>query len=193
MSQTAVTGYPRLLGPRQAEIVDRIVEAAALEAREHGYDGLTVRSAARRAGLAPATAYTYFSSKDHLLAEVLWRRMSALSTVVASSNDPPATRVAAALREQALFMADDLEVAAAGTAALLGAGPDVKAIREKMAAAMHARLGESLGEPINSPTVRVLGLACFGAMLAAGLGHISFDDVPEALAEVASVVLGGAA
>ena len=37
-----------------------------------------MRSAAERAGVAPATAYTYFASKDHLLAEVLWRRMEAL-------------------------------------------------------------------------------------------------------------------
>ena len=29
---------------------------------------------AKRAGVSPATAYTYFSSKDHVLAEVLWRR-----------------------------------------------------------------------------------------------------------------------
>ena len=31
----------------------------------------------RRAGVAPATAYTYFSSKSHLVAEVFWRRLSA--------------------------------------------------------------------------------------------------------------------
>ena len=43
--------------------------------------GLTVRNVARRAGVAPATAYTYFSSKDHLLAEVLWRGMEALPAV----------------------------------------------------------------------------------------------------------------
>ena len=45
---------------------------------KRGYDGLTVRTVARRAGVAPATAYTYFASKDHLLAEVLWRRLQAL-------------------------------------------------------------------------------------------------------------------
>ena len=72
----------RYLSPRQAELVDRVVEAAENEVREQGYEGLTVRGAARRAGVAPATAYTYFASKDHVLAEILWRRLESLSPVV---------------------------------------------------------------------------------------------------------------
>jgi len=66
----------RRLTARQAEVVAKLVLAAEEETEEVGYAGLTVRGVARRAGVAPATAYTYFSSKDHLLAEVLWRRMS---------------------------------------------------------------------------------------------------------------------
>ena len=65
----------RRLTPRQAEVVMALVRATEAEVEEVGYSGLTVRSVARRAGVAPATAYNYFSSKDHLLAEVLWRRM----------------------------------------------------------------------------------------------------------------------
>ena len=188
-SAEPITASPRLLGRRQAEIVERIIDAAAAEARERGYDGLTVRSAARRAGVAAATAYTYFASKDHLLAEVLWRRMSALPPARLEPSQPAAARVAAAMRAQALFMADDPDVASAGTTALLGSGPDVKALRARIGSAMHARVAEALGEGADPATVRVLDLACFGAMLAAGLGHIEFEDVPGALDEVAGVVL----
>jgi hypothetical protein len=39
--------------------------------------------------VAPATAYTYFASKDHLVAEVFWRR---LRTQVPTEPDPSATR-----------------------------------------------------------------------------------------------------
>jgi len=63
--------------------VATLVQAAEDETEEVGYAGLTVRGVARRAGVAPATAYTYFSSKDHLLAEVLWRRTEALPPVEA--------------------------------------------------------------------------------------------------------------
>ena len=53
--------------------------AALVELRVSGYDGLTVRNVARRAEVAPATAYSYFGSKDHLVAEVFWRRFQAES------------------------------------------------------------------------------------------------------------------
>ena len=67
----------RHLSERQAEVMERLVAAAAEEAEERPYAEITVRTIAKRAGVAPATAYTYFSGKDHLLAEVLWRRMQA--------------------------------------------------------------------------------------------------------------------
>ena len=65
----------RHLSERQAEVMERLLAAAAEEAEERPYAEISVRTIARRAGVAPATAYTYFSGKDHLLAEVLWRRM----------------------------------------------------------------------------------------------------------------------
>ena len=55
--------------------MERLIAAAADEAEERPYADISVRTIAKRAGVAPATAYTYFSGKDHLLAEVLWRRM----------------------------------------------------------------------------------------------------------------------
>src|SRR5919198_6181137 len=64
----------RRLTERQAETVRRLTEAAVVEVRETGYEGLTVRNVARRAGVAPATAYTYFASKNHLITEIFWRR-----------------------------------------------------------------------------------------------------------------------
>ena len=65
----------RELNTRQAETVERVVSAAQEELRAVGFDALTVRTVANRAGVAPATAYTYFSSKNHLVAEIFWRRL----------------------------------------------------------------------------------------------------------------------
>jgi len=71
-SSRGVEATRRRLSPRQAEVVAQLVQSTVEEVEEVGYAGLTVRNVARRAGVAPATAYNYFSSKDHLLAEVLW-------------------------------------------------------------------------------------------------------------------------
>ena len=64
---SAMEAPRRHLTERQAGLVQRLVEAAAEEVEDHGYGPITVRSIAKRAGVATATAYTYFSSKDHLL------------------------------------------------------------------------------------------------------------------------------
>jgi AcrR family transcriptional regulator len=179
----------RRVTTKQAEVVERLVDAAADETRERGYDGMTVRSAARRAGVAPATAYTYFASKDHLLSEVLWRRFHALPPV---TFDPGATaldRLTGALRDLGLFMADDPLLAAACTTALLGAGPDVRALRVRFGAELNARIASALG-PEADPTVLLgLDLAYSGAMLWAGMGHLAYGAIPDALAAVAGVLL----
>ena len=75
-----------------------LVRATEAEIEEVGYPGLTVRNVARRAGVAPATAYNYFSSKDHLLAEVLWRRMQSLAPVDPGDGRPMDERLPSAVR-----------------------------------------------------------------------------------------------
>ena len=78
MSSPAVASPRRQLSGRPADTVTALVAAAVEEVAVTGFDGLTVRNVARRAGVSPATAYTYFASKEHLLTEVFWRRLSAL-------------------------------------------------------------------------------------------------------------------
>ncbi len=182
----------RQLTPRQIDLVDRVVEAAVGEVRRSGYDGVTVRSVAKAAGIAPATAYTFFSSKDHLLAEVLWRRFQDLPMPEFAAGESTVDRVSKVLHDTGLFMADDAEMAAAGTTALLGSGPDVKRVRDRIGAAMHERLRRALGDDVDEGVLSALELSWAGAMLTAGMGHLLFADVPERLALVARLLLGGA-
>ena len=177
MTEAAVTvlaaeASRRRLTVRQAAVVEQLVEAAADETRQHGYEGLTVRNVARRAGVAPATAYTYFASKDHLLAEVLWRRFQALPVPDPADDAPAIDRVIGELRVLGLFMADDPTLAAACTTALLGRGPEVRALRVLFGTALHERLADALGatndgaDPTGAPdpaVLRCLDLAYSGA------------------------------
>lgn len=70
----------RRLTQQQAETVDRLTAAAITVLRDKGFADLTVRMVAAEAGVAAATAYTYFSSKSHLVAELFWRRLDAVPT-----------------------------------------------------------------------------------------------------------------
>ena len=67
----------RRLTAKQADTVDRLGRAAVELLNREGFAGLTVRRVAAEAGVGAATAYTYFSSKEHLVAEVFWRRLAA--------------------------------------------------------------------------------------------------------------------
>ena len=180
----------RDLGGRQADRVDALVDATIAELRTHGYDGLTVRNVARRAQVAAATAYTYFGSKDHLVAEVFWRRLAALPMPTIDGRRSTRARVSTVLRELALLIAEEPELAAASTTAILAADPDVQRLRDQIGAAFNDRLIAALGDDGEAAVVRALNLALAGALLQAGMGYFSYTQLADRMDEVAGVLLG---
>ena len=162
--------------------------------RETSYADLTVRTVAARAKVAPATAYTYFSSKNHLIAEVyldLVRQVPYFTDV----NDPMPVRVEKALRHLALVVADEPEVAAACTTALLGGGADpaVAAARDRIGAEIHRRITSAIGPGADPGTVSALEMTFFGALVQAGSGQSTYREIADRLADVVSRILNGAA
>src|SRR5437867_7374645 len=124
---SSLTELPRRrLTERQAGMVARLSDAALLELRAVGHEGLTVRNVAARARVAPATAYTYFASKDHLITEVFWRRLRALPEPTFDRRRGVAGRVVEALRDVVLLVSEEPEIAAACTTAMLAPDPEVK-------------------------------------------------------------------
>jgi len=189
MSSSASAPPLRELTSRQLDTVNRLVDAAVEEVRAVGFGGLTVRNVAARAGVAPATAYNYFGSKEHLVSEVFWRRLMALEPSRVDGRQSPANRVGAALRDVAMLVADEPELSAACTTALLVNEPAVKHLRDRIGANIHQRLVRALGH--DDPTVvAALELAYSGAMLQTGTGHLSYDDLGDRLAETAELLLG---
>lgn len=195
MSSTAVqlpTAAPRRhLSDRQAKTVHNLTEAAVAELIETGYPALTVRNVAKRAGVAPATAYTYFASKEHLVAEVFWRRFSATEPPKADRRRSPANRATEVLLGFALVVADETELAAAVTVAMLADEPEVRELRLRIGLEMHRRLTDALGDDAAPAAITTLELATSGALLQVGTGHLAYDAIPDLLAETAALVLGG--
>ncbi len=178
----------RHLSERQAEVMERLVAAAAEEAEARPYADISVRTIAKRAGVAPATAYTYFSGKDHLLAEVLWRRVQASPHLVDLSLDLP-ERVADTVRTMG-FGTMGSPALAACTTALLSDGPDVKDVRTRIGAEIGRRLRAALGPGADPAVLGVLQVTYTGALLSAGMGHLSFTAVPPLMAEATSLATG---
>jgi len=177
----------RLLTAKQADTVHRLTEAGVEEVRLTGYESLSIRDVARRAGVAAATAYTYFASKDHLLTEIFWRRLSALAPVDGSRGSAR-ERVVSVLRELALLVSEEPELAAGCTAAMFGSEPDVRQLRLYIGMKIHQRIEVAAGP--GSPEGRLLELAYFGAMVEAGLGYTTYEHMADRLAEAAELIMG---
>jgi AcrR family transcriptional regulator len=188
---TSQIGPPR--NRRQEETFRKVLAAGMETLRENSYADLTVRMVAARAKVAPATAYTYFSSKNHLIAEVyldLVRRVPYFTDV----NDPMPTRVKRVLHHLALVVADEPEVAAACTTALLGGGADpaVRAARDRIGAEIHRRITSAIGPGADPSTVSALEMAFFGALVQAGSGEFTYHKIADRLGDVVRLVLAGA-
>jgi AcrR family transcriptional regulator len=178
----------RRLTAKQADTVRRLTDAAVEEIGETGYENLSVRDVARRAEVGAATAYTYFASKDHMLAEVFWRRLEALPPVDLTGPAQSAKdRVTTVLTELALLVSGEPELAEGCTAAMFGTDPDVRQLRVKIGQEIHCRL-ESAAGPGN-PATGLLELAYFGAMVQAGLGYTTFGRMADRLAGAVDLIM----
>jgi TetR/AcrR family transcriptional regulator, cholesterol catabolism regulator len=170
----------RRLTAKQADTIQRLSNAALAVLAREGFGGLTIRLVAADAGVGAATAYTYFSSKEHLVAEVFWRRL-ATSMPHAISDGSTTERVVAVLRQIALLVADEPEFAGAVTNALLGRDPDVEHLRDRIGREIRHRLVEAVGSDGDQALVEALELLYTGALVHAGMGYVSYSEIADRL------------
>jgi TetR/AcrR family transcriptional regulator, cholesterol catabolism regulator len=179
----------RRLTAKQAETVERLGNAAIGVLSREGFSGLTIRMVAAEAGVGAATAYTYFSSKEHLVAEVFWRRLT--SSAVQPSESPDLTvRVIAVLRQIALLVVDEPALAGAVTNALLSTDPEVEQLRLRIGREIHQRLVTALGGGHAPELVESLELLYAGALVRAGMGYASYTEIADRLETSARLLLG---
>jgi AcrR family transcriptional regulator len=146
-------------------------------------------SSGHRAGVAPATAYTYFASREHLVTEVFWRKLSALPEPRIDRRRCAADRVTAAIADIMQLTMEQPQLTSAITVAMMADDPDVAHLRDRVGLAIHQRFVLALGEHADSAVIRALDLAMAGALVRAGTGHLTYQEVPERIAEVAALLL----
>ncbi len=178
----------RRLTEKQADTVDKLTRAAMEVLAREGFAGLTVRMVAAAAGVGTATAYTYFSSKEHLVAELFWRRLAATEPP-AETDAAPTARVIAVLRQIAVLVADEPALAGAVTSALLGTDPDVAHLRLRIGTEIRNRLVNALGSEADPEIVETLESLYAGALVRAGMGYASYIEIADQLEKSARLVL----
>lgn len=168
--------------------VDRLLDGALEVLRESRFEGLTVRGAAREAGLATTTAYTYFSSKEHLVAALFWRSISALPIELPSAHET-AERATSALTPIVRVVLDEPELARACTRALLVDEPDVGRLRDQISENWRSRVTAAVADRAKPDQVEALMLAWIGLLLSAGAGYFEYADIPRRLGSVAQLIM----
>ena len=123
-------GRPR--GANRDETKARILAAAAAEFGEHGYEGTSIRSIARRAEVDPALVHHYFDDKAALVAEVVAVPLRP-DRIVQGALEGPIDELGERLLRSVLTAWDSPAVRPAATVALrsaIGQGPVARMLHE---------------------------------------------------------------
>jgi len=189
MSSQVSVSPRRGLNARQAETAERLLAAGHEELRAVGHEALTIRTVAQRAGVSPATAYTYLASKNHLFAELFWRYLT--EDEAEPTGETPVERLQSVTRHLAERLAAAPELAAAVTPALLGTDPDVERLRLRIGAEFVDRFRAALGEDADPAVLETLALAFSGALLQGGMGLMTYTELGDRLDAVVAVIMKG--
>jgi AcrR family transcriptional regulator len=180
-------GAARRSDRRPAQTIRKVLDAGLEELRESSYANLTMRAVATRAGVSPASAYTYFPSKSALVAAVYLRLLRDLP-LQTDVNETTQTRVSTTLRDMALMVADEPELTTACGAALMAFDPAVKPLREQIGEEVSKRIGAALGPGWPRTVKSTLQIAFAGALLTARF--VSYDEISGRLDEAVDLILG---
>jgi AcrR family transcriptional regulator len=190
VSSQVSTSPRQRLNARQAATLGKIFTAAEELLDESGHEALTIRMVADRAGVSPATAYTYVASKDHLFAELFWRRLEA-------QDHPPLRgrgrlkRLQEVTRQLAELIASRPAIASAATKSLLGQDPEVSRLRVDIGLVLLHRFRDALGADVAPELLATVAYAFNGLLLQAGMGLMSYDDLADELDNVTAVIMKG--
>ncbi len=180
-------GAARRSDRRPGQTIRKVLDAGLQELRESSYANLTMRAVATRAGVSPASAYTYFPSKSALVAAVYLRFLRALP-LHTDVNDTTRARVSATLRDMAVVVADEPELTAACGAALMADDPAVTPIRDQIGEEVSRRIGAALGPGWPRSVKSTLQMTFAGALMTARF--VSFPEIAGQLDAAVDLILG---
>ncbi len=173
----------RPLSSTQTATRRKLLDAARDLAGEAGYDGVTMRTVATRAGVSAPTAYQYFTSKDHLLVDVLVDLVGDTTGSLTQrpvGGDTAADRAAHTLRRAVANVERAPLLYVALTRAYLSGGPDVAHARAAMEGSTRQWIDLALDGAAADPDLHdVLESLLFAHMV----GLVTGRRAPEALAD----------
>ena len=181
---------------RRAKIIEEVIDLIG----DVGAEAVQMRDVAQRSGVALATVYRYFSSKDHLLAAALedWQKRLTrrILTTARPTNHDPLTGMLDYLRRAQRAFHRNPEMTALMVQMMTSADPEVKATIDEMNRTnveMFNRLLDDVA-PQDIPNVS-FGINAALASAVTGLltGSLTLEESMDQVEWVARVLLDGSA
>ena len=177
---------------RRAKVIEEVIDLIA----EVGAEAVQMRDVAQRSGVALATVYRYFSSKDHLLAAALEDWQKRLTRRILASGGPPdqdpLPGILDYLRRALRAFHRNPEMTALMLQLLRSTDPEAKTTIDQMNrtnAEMFNRLLDGVA-PEDIPNVSfALNAALSGALTGLLTARLSFDESLSHVEWVARVLL----
>lgn len=183
------------LTPAQQARRDRIVDAGLTLLGERDFDKIQVKDVAVEAGVALGTVYHYFSSKDHLFAEVLVRWAATLRTNISRNplrGDTDAQRLAHVINRSVRAFQRQPSLARLVATLETSADPFATEILDRLAHTTNDIYVEAIRDVDRETALRVVTVV--DAVLAARLrswvaGRISIATVSDDLSDAIGLLL----
>ncbi|MDL4775895.1 TetR/AcrR family transcriptional regulator [Actinomadura xylanilytica] len=186
----------RTLSKDQQARRERLLDAARDLALEGGYPAVTMHDVADRAGVARATVYRYFATKDHLLTEVAatWAHRITHDIDALAVGETPVERLTALLERIVEVAASERTLTSAIIQAVTSDDSSVDAARTVLFLFVRDRLSAAIGDPVpdRDDVEIVLGHILLAALVSLASLHRPVDEVTAMVRTGGRLVLAGA-
>ncbi|MBW8483982.1 TetR family transcriptional regulator [Actinomadura sp. PM05-2] len=186
----------RTLSKDQQARRERLIEAARVLALDGGYAAVTMHDVADRAGVARATVYRYFATKDHLLTEVAatWAHRVTADIDALAVGDTATERLTAMLERIVFVAAEELTLTSAIIQAVTSDDSSVDDARTVLFLFVRDRLAAAIGDPLpdRDEVEVVLGHVLLAALVSLASLRRPVEEVASMVRTAGRLVLAGA-
>lgn len=174
----------------------RLIDSARELALEGGYPAVTMHDVADRAGVARATVYRYFATKDHLLTEVAsaWAHHVTDDIDALAVGDTPLERLTALLERIVHVAAQEPTLTSAIIQAVTSDDSSVDEARTVLFLFLRDRLSTAIGDPVpeRDDVEIVLGHLLLAALISLASLRQPVEEVAAMVRTAGHLVLAGA-
>lgn len=187
---------PNVLTDNQLARRQRVIDAGLTLLKRRDYESIQVKDVSEEAGVALGTVYHYFSSKEHIFAEVLVKWAATLRTSITRrplAGDSPQAKLTEALHRSVRAFQRQPQLARLVASLQLSADPFAAEILGRMDSAttgIYLELLEGVEPEVARRIVRTAEAVLDSSLRAWSAGRLSINELYDHLTEAVALLFG---